>query len=162
MTERKPTDVNFESWVDRQIREATDRGEFDNLPGTGKPLPGLRGPVEEQWWLKDYLRREGLPSDVLLPTPLLLRKEVDALPETARTLKTEPEVRALVAELNQRIVEWLRFGDGPRVPLGPVNADKAVARWRTETTRTTTTTPAPQPKQDPPRKPRWWRRWTRG
>ncbi|MEO6090084.1 MAG: DUF1992 domain-containing protein, partial [Umezawaea sp.] len=84
MTERKPTDVNFESWIDRQIREAAERGEFDNLPGAGKPLPGLQGPVEEQWWLKGYLRREGLPSDVLLPTPLLLRKEVEALPETVR------------------------------------------------------------------------------
>ena len=65
MTERKPADVNFESWIDRQIREATERGEFDNLPGTGKPLPG--GPVEEQWWLKDYLRRETLVLHALKP-----------------------------------------------------------------------------------------------
>jgi hypothetical protein len=28
----------WESAVDRQIREAQERGEFDNLPGTGKPL----------------------------------------------------------------------------------------------------------------------------
>ena len=26
------------SWMDQQIREAQERGEFDNLPGTGKPL----------------------------------------------------------------------------------------------------------------------------
>ncbi|MEV0587999.1 DUF1992 domain-containing protein [Nonomuraea sp. NPDC050310] len=30
----------FKTWIDRQIREATERGEFDNLPGTGKPIPG--------------------------------------------------------------------------------------------------------------------------
>lgn len=29
---------NWENWVDQQIREAQERGEFDNLPGTGKPL----------------------------------------------------------------------------------------------------------------------------
>jgi DnaJ family protein C protein 28 len=43
MNERKsPTDVarrrDRESWIDQQIREAQERGEFDNLPGKGKPL----------------------------------------------------------------------------------------------------------------------------
>ena len=158
VTERKPAEVNFESWIDRQIREAADRGEFDNLPGAGKPLPGAGGQVEEQWWLKDYLRREGLPSDVLLPTPLLLRKEVDALPEAVRGLRTEAEVRELAADLNQRIVEWLRFGDGPRVPLRPVNADQVVEQWRARTRPPGRAVPEPAP---PPPKTRWWHRFRR-
>jgi DnaJ homolog subfamily C member 28 len=29
---------DWESWLDVQIREAQQRGEFDNLPGKGKPL----------------------------------------------------------------------------------------------------------------------------
>jgi DnaJ family protein C protein 28 len=29
---------NWESWLDQQIREAQERGEFDNLPGKGQPL----------------------------------------------------------------------------------------------------------------------------
>ena len=33
---RRPGD--WEKWLDQQIREAQERGEFDNLPGTGKPL----------------------------------------------------------------------------------------------------------------------------
>ena len=33
---RRPGD--WEKWVDQQVREAQERGEFDNLPGTGKPL----------------------------------------------------------------------------------------------------------------------------
>jgi hypothetical protein len=32
------TPRQWESAVDRQIREAQERGEFDNLPGRGKPL----------------------------------------------------------------------------------------------------------------------------
>lgn len=32
----KPRD--WESWIDQQVREAQERGEFDNLPGKGKPL----------------------------------------------------------------------------------------------------------------------------
>lgn len=39
MTERKPTGQSFESWVDKQIREAAERGELADLPGAGRPLP---------------------------------------------------------------------------------------------------------------------------
>src|SRR5581483_547563 len=63
MTTRKPPGVSFESWVDKQIREAVDRGEFDNLPGTGKPLPDAGEPDDENWWLKKYLRQEGVGGD---------------------------------------------------------------------------------------------------
>jgi DnaJ family protein C protein 28 len=29
---------DWESWIDQQIREAQERGKFDDLPGKGKPL----------------------------------------------------------------------------------------------------------------------------
>jgi DnaJ family protein C protein 28 len=29
---------SWESWIDEQIRQAQERGEFDGLPGKGKPL----------------------------------------------------------------------------------------------------------------------------
>jgi DnaJ family protein C protein 28 len=35
---RKYYGKRFEEYVGEQIREAMDRGEFDNLPGAGKPL----------------------------------------------------------------------------------------------------------------------------
>jgi hypothetical protein len=35
---RHRTLEEWESWVDKAIAEARDRGEFDNLPGRGKPL----------------------------------------------------------------------------------------------------------------------------
>jgi hypothetical protein len=35
MTERKPPGVSFDGWVDKQIREAEQRGEFSELPGFG-------------------------------------------------------------------------------------------------------------------------------
>ena len=47
MTERKPPGVGFGTWVERQIREATERGEFDNLPGTRKPIADLDKPHDE-------------------------------------------------------------------------------------------------------------------
>jgi hypothetical protein len=60
MTERKPAGVPWESWIDRQIRRAEERGEFDDLPGAGRPIPDLDKPFDELWWVKDKLRREGL------------------------------------------------------------------------------------------------------
>jgi len=42
----------YESWVDKQIREAQERGDFDDLPGAGKPLPHLGDPDDADWWVK--------------------------------------------------------------------------------------------------------------
>ncbi|TMR07429.1 DUF1992 domain-containing protein [Actinomadura soli] len=60
MTERKPTGLSFESWIDGQIREAEARGEFDGLPGSGKPLPDAGRPLDDNWWIKQKLAGEGL------------------------------------------------------------------------------------------------------
>jgi hypothetical protein len=43
----------YESRIERQIREAQERGEFDNLPGAGKPLPDRGTAYDEDWWIKD-------------------------------------------------------------------------------------------------------------
>jgi hypothetical protein len=53
--------MGFESWIDRQIREAEERGEFDNLPGAGKPLKDLDKPQDADWWVKRLIARENLP-----------------------------------------------------------------------------------------------------
>ena len=129
MTERKPPGVSFETWVEKQIREAMDRGEFDDLPGAGKPIPNLHD-ADELWWVKGKLRREGGSGEAMLPTPLRLRKEVEDLPRTVARLRTEQAVRDLVADLNRRIRDWLLVPLGPQVTLVPVDPDEVVARWR--------------------------------
>ena len=48
-----------ESPVERQIREARERGEFDDLPGKGEPLDLSDG--DELWWVRRKLAEEGLP-----------------------------------------------------------------------------------------------------
>ena len=60
MTARKPTGVGWESWTDRQVREAEERGEFEDLPGARQPIPDLDRPFDELWWVKNKLQREGL------------------------------------------------------------------------------------------------------
>ncbi|TDD65352.1 DUF1992 domain-containing protein [Jiangella aurantiaca] len=129
MAERKPPGMGFETWIDKQVREAQERGEFDDLPLTGKPLPPRR-PGDEYAWIREKLASEGESADALLPTPLRLRKEIHKLPETLRDVRSEQAVRDVVGELNERIVQWLRAPSGPNIPVGPVDADAVVAEWR--------------------------------
>ena len=146
--------MNFESWLDKQIREGEQRGEFDNLPGKGKPLPDRGELRDPEWWARSYLAREGGPVDALLPESLQLRKEVERLADTVRDLPAERLVREHVAELNKRIVAWMRSPSGPHVRVGPVNADEVVAEWRAAK-------PKPAPPQAvvaPEKKRRWWQR----
>ena len=133
MTERKPPQVKFQTWIDQQVADAERRGLFDNLPGAGKPLrikPGAADGDYGQAWLRDYARREGVPAEEMLPTPLRLRREMERLAETAGEFRSEDEVRAAAADLNRRIVEWRRIPLGPPVHVRLVNADDLVARWR--------------------------------
>jgi hypothetical protein len=154
MTERKPRDLNFTSWIDQQINEAAERGAFDNLPGTGKPLP-KRDEDAAQAWLRDYLRREGVSADELLPVPLQLRKEIERLTETAADLPSEQAVRAVVADLNRRILDWRRIPEGPPVYLRLADEEMLVSRWREAHAAEP---PAPPPTPPPDRPVGRWRR----
>jgi hypothetical protein len=119
----------YESWVDRQIREAIERGEFTNLPGQGKPIRGLNGRDDENWWVKAYLERERLPLP--LPTALALRKEVIELAETLADVPDEESVREIIRDLNYRIATSHRTRvDGPPIVIRLVNVEQAVAEWR--------------------------------
>jgi hypothetical protein len=156
MTERKPLGTSFPSWIDQQIAAAQQRGAFDDLPGAGKPLAKRSAADDTQAWLRDKLRREGVSTEELLPTPLKLRKDIERLPETVAALRSEYEVREVASELNRRIVEWRRFPDGPPVYLRLVDADDLVATWRAAH-QPVAAGPA-RDKADPrPARRRWWR-----
>lgn len=120
----------YESSIDRQLREARERGEFDNLPGTGKPLPDAGQEYDEDWWVKDWLRREGGTSSVLPPT-LQLRREAEDVQRLVDRRSSEEAVRELVANLNEQIRK-ARVGlmDGPPVLLPPFDVEAVVRGWR--------------------------------
>jgi hypothetical protein len=155
MTDHRPGGVHFETWLDRQIRDAADRGEFDNLPGAGKPLPGAGNTDDENWWLRSYLQREGISGDLLLPPAVLLRREAEELPALVRKMASEADVRAAAAGLNKRIVECLRQPSDVRISVRPVNVEKIVEEWRAERP---VESPPVQPDEEPAPRRRWWRR----
>lgn len=147
----------FESAVEAQIREAQERGAFDGLPGAGKPLPALDGPDDGLSWMRGFVRREGVPSEALLPTSLLLRREVERLPETVGRLRSERAVRTHLDELNARIREWIRIPLGPQVPLRQVDVEQVVQDWRAAREAVAPPPPGPTAVPAPPRR-RWFRR----
>ncbi|WP_232667030.1 J-domain-containing protein [Pseudonocardia sp. TRM90224] len=147
----------YETAVDKAIREAQERGAFDNLPGHGKPLRGLDQPHDDNWWLNDWMKREGVSMEALLPMSIQLRKEIDRLPATLQGLRSEAAVRDAVNELNGRIVEFMRAPEGPAIPIRRVDLDDALERWRAERPAVAQkATPARPDVAEKPTRPRWW------
>ncbi|MFG1697827.1 DUF1992 domain-containing protein [Nonomuraea sp. NPDC049309] len=129
MTQRKPIGMPFESWIDRQIREAEERGEFDDLPGKGKPLSDQGKPLDENWWVKQKIASEGLAMP--LPPSLQLRKDAEIALAEARGARSEAEARRIIEEINQRIREAIRTGlSGPPLNMMPFDVDAVAAEWR--------------------------------
>lgn len=141
-----------QTWVDLQVRQAMERGDFDNLPGAGKPIEGLGEHHDPDWWLKKLVERERI---TVLPPSIALRREDAALDDELDRLFSESEVRAHVEDFNARVIR-ARYSLSPGPPLVtmPRDVDATVAAWheRREAWRTPPADPAPAPKR------RWWRR----
>ncbi|WP_158545840.1 DUF1992 domain-containing protein [Blastococcus sp. TF02A-30] len=157
MTERKPPGMSFETWVERQIAQAQENGQFAALPGTGKPLTGLDREETAYDWALAKARREGVDTAAMLPPGLRLRRERDELPARAARLATEAEVRALAEDYNARVEAFWRLPAESRwapVP-GLADVEALVAGWL----RDRPPPPPPvEPPSDPPSRRRWWHR----
>lgn len=57
---------NQTKWVDLQVQQSIQRGEFDDLPGAGKPIKNLDRDHDPDWWVKQLVEREQI---VVLPDP---------------------------------------------------------------------------------------------
>jgi len=126
--ERKPPGMNWELWIEQQIREGQERGEFDNLPGHGQPLKGVDGTRDELWWVRDKLKRENVSYT---PPAMSLRVELEETLAKVGAATTEEQVRKLVATINERI----RYVNshtisGPPTTIGVLDVEDVVAKWR--------------------------------
>jgi hypothetical protein len=125
---RKPPGTSWESWTDQLIREAQENGEFDDLPGKGKPLPGLDQPHDEMWWVRKKLQSESVSY---LPPTLAIRKERDDVLARLDAETSEARVRQLLEALNARIRDVnRRCITGPPSTVMPLEIDGVVQGWR--------------------------------
>ena len=127
MTQRKPPGVPFEGFADAQIRKAREEGQFDDLPGKGKPLD-TQDVYDPLWWGKQLVRREGIS---VLPPALEIRRTVERELERIDQLKSENQVRGTIAALNDKIRLVNRSNvSGPPTTQAILDVEKVVSGWR--------------------------------
>jgi hypothetical protein len=124
MSARKPPGLSWESWIDRQVREATERGEFDDLAGAGQPIPDLDKPFDELWWVKDKLSREGLTH---MSPSVALRREAHDAREAALAARSDAHARSILEAVNEKIRAANRNGiAGPALMLVPYDIERVI------------------------------------
>ena len=128
MTEQKPPGMTWDAWIEQQIREADEQGAFSNLPGFGRPLPGLEAGYDPDWWVKQLVQREGVS---VLPSALELLRKVEHVLAGLSRLPTEAQVREQLVALNAEIAKVnARTLEGPATRLGVLDVDSIINEWR--------------------------------
>lgn len=161
MTRRKPAHESVPDFVERQIREARDRGDFDGLAGHGRPLEDLGRPDDDLWWVRRKLRDEGV-SD--LPPALRARRDRDAALAAVAAATSEAEVRRIVGEVNRTIRRINRTTiSGPPTATMPLDLDRVLAQWCADRAvhadeQAAAPTQQPAAPDAPRRARRWWHR----
>jgi|SRR5215218_4665194 hypothetical protein len=144
-------------WVDFQVRRAMARGDFDNLPGAGKPLK-LPDRHDPDWWVKRLVEREKLTG--VAPPAIGLRREDAELDATLDREATDEGVRRVVEDFNRRVIEARRqLTGGPPVVTPTRDVDHEIQAWRERRAarRERARLAAAEHAAEPPRR-RWWRR----
>ncbi|BDZ64675.1 DnaJ family domain-containing protein [Agromyces mangrovi Wang et al. 2018] len=126
---RVPTATERAAYVETAIQQAMRRGEFDDLPGSGKPLEGLDGRHDPDWWIRRKIEREQLGG--LGPPALTLRVEDEQLVDRLDGMQREHAVREALEDFNRRVIEARRqLLGGPPVVTPTRDVDAEVAAWR--------------------------------
>ena len=127
MTKRKPPEMSFEGWIERQIQEAQQDGRFDALPGRGRPQR-TNDAADPHWWTKQLLRREQVD---VLPPALELRRVVERTLAALPSMGDERRVRALLESVDAEIRRVNRTTTaGPPTTQAPLDVEALVAAWR--------------------------------
>jgi len=116
-------------YVELSIQQAMRRGDFDNLPGTGKPIPNLGQIHDPDWWIREKIERENITG--IGPPALTLRTEDANLDSRMDKAASETAVRELLTDFNARVIAARRqLQGGPPVVTAPRDVELDVERWR--------------------------------
>jgi len=125
MTPRQPD--HWQSLAEQRIRAAQQAGEFDQLPGFGQPIPGIDDPLDENWWLRQKLRREEVSG---LPPILEARRDRERTLAHLPKMADVDAVRQTLIALNERIRRaHYSTIPGPGDGVQPVDVEEEIARW---------------------------------
>jgi hypothetical protein len=105
------------------------RGDFDDLPGSGRPLR-LPATHDPDWWIKQRISEDDVDRDALLPPVVLLRREHDDLDGTLVELTDEAMVRAYAEDFSTRVLRDRAANPLARMLAPTLDVDRTVERWR--------------------------------
>src|SRR3954462_3239583 len=147
-------------WVDLQIKQAMERGDFDTLPGAGKPIKNLGTQHDPDWWIKQLIEREKISG--VLPPALQLRKDDAELGGRLDRHTAESEVRRILEEFNARVMK-ARYTpvDGPPLVTMPRDIEGEGVAWRERRLARRRQAQARRPAATPPPTGEPRRRWFR-
>lgn len=117
------------AFVEQSIQQAIRRGEFDDLPGAGRPLQDLGSTHDPDWWMRRKIERERITG--LGPPALTLRSEHRDLDRRLDGVHAEAEVRDILLDFNTRVIEARRqLQGGPPVVTPTRDVEHEVRAWR--------------------------------
>lgn len=93
-----------EPWIERVLRESIEAGDFDELPGSGKPFTDLHRHYEPTWWARKFLERERL-TDQQQELAEQIRQQLPRLLATGGDDAKEglEALNARIAEVNDKL-----------------------------------------------------------
>ncbi|TFB76710.1 DUF1992 domain-containing protein [Cryobacterium glaciale] len=116
-------------YVEMAIQQAIRRGEFDNLPGAGKPLTNLDRGYDPDWWIRQKIESEKITG--LGPPALTLRTENVKLDARLDGAQSEAAVMEILNDFNGRVVAARRqLQGGPPVVTPTRDVDEQLTLWR--------------------------------
>jgi hypothetical protein len=95
--------MSFQRNVDEKIEEAIARGEFDDLPGKGKPLD-----LAAYFATPEHLRMgySILKSADIIPEEIELLKQIEALKKSLDSCGTPTERKAFRQQLSEKLTNF--------------------------------------------------------
>jgi len=95
--------MSFHRNADKKIKEAIASGDFDNLPGKGKPLD-----LDGYFATPEHLRMgySILKSADIIPEEMELLKQIEGLKKSLDSCTSQIEKRAIQKELSQKITNF--------------------------------------------------------
>jgi hypothetical protein len=97
----------FQKIVEKRIQEALERGDFDDLPGRGKPIE-----IEDDSMVPEDLRLayKVLKNAGCLPPELQLKKEIRQMEDLLESIPDEREKYRQIKKINYRIMKLNLMG----------------------------------------------------
>ena len=100
----------FQKIIEQRIKEAQERGEFDDLPGRGEPLK-----IEDDSHIPEDLRLayKVLRNADCLPPELELKKEIRQMEDMLEHIPDEREKYRQIKRINYKIMQLNMMGKKP-------------------------------------------------